>query len=243
MRKELVIGIASALTLAGTRAFAGDTVNTTFGPLPAATFGGTGIPNTAVETTTISDGVNSVTLGLTATPRFSNPAVGNDGAGTFFANPGIVSGTAEWNFDFYVNNTGGSFANDTFELLYDFTPGVNTPVSELGTINLGTIAGPSFTGGVSQDSENLSFSFLTTGVSGVVTPPTGGSTTFDANAQGQYTFILEDINAAGAVNGSSEINVDIATAPDVASSALLLLLGMGGLLAFSFKQPRLQTVN
>lgn len=63
---------------------------TTFGPLPAATFGGTGIPNSAVSITRVVNpsGGGDLTLGLTAHQRYDNPAVTNNGAGTFFAGAG-----------------------------------------------------------------------------------------------------------------------------------------------------------
>jgi hypothetical protein len=237
MRKKLAIGIASAVALTAAQAYA-DTTTTTFGPLPAATFGGTGIPNSSVEVTTVSNATGVVTLGLTATPRFVNPPVGNDGNGNFSAANGATSGTAKWNFDYYVSDTGTSYANDQFELLYDFTPGANTPVTQLGVWNLGTPStSPFFTAGVAQDSENLSFSFLTTGVPGVVTPPSGGSTTFDPNATGQYTFILEDLTANGQIRAQDEINVNVA--PDMASTAMLMLMAAAGLFAFNYRQARL----
>ena len=58
----------------------------TFGSLPQATFGGSGIPNNAVQ---MGHNVGGVDLGLTATQRFTSPALTNDGAGTFFATPGF----------------------------------------------------------------------------------------------------------------------------------------------------------
>ena len=62
---------------------------TTFGPLPGATFGGSGIPNDAVAITTIVDGTTTITLGLTAHQRFASPAVTNNGAGVFTAQAGV----------------------------------------------------------------------------------------------------------------------------------------------------------
>ena len=77
---------ALALTLAASSAFATAVVPTytTFGTLTGANFGGSGIPNNAVAITT-STALNGVTLGLTATQRFSSPAVMNNGAGVFQA--------------------------------------------------------------------------------------------------------------------------------------------------------------
>ena len=48
-----------------------------FGSLPQATFGGSGIPNNAVQR---GRNVGNVILGLTATQRYSSPLVTNDGA-------------------------------------------------------------------------------------------------------------------------------------------------------------------
>lgn len=63
----------------------------TFGTL-AVSFGGMGIPNNAVCSTTILNDGNTITLGLTATPEDAghvvNPAVTNNGAGVFYAQPG-----------------------------------------------------------------------------------------------------------------------------------------------------------
>src|SRR5215469_8414331 len=72
--------------------------NTSFGTLSGATFGGTGIPNNAVEITTVNTTPNgngasdTITLGLTATPRYQNPALGNNLAGTFSATAGANDG-------------------------------------------------------------------------------------------------------------------------------------------------------
>src|SRR5581483_6837101 len=104
---------------------------TTFGTLSGATFGGSGIPNNAVAITTVLDNGNTITLGLTATQRYANPALTNNGAGVFLAQPGGdgVDGQpsyALWNFDFYVNSTGGSYK---FDLLYDFDPATGTDQS------------------------------------------------------------------------------------------------------------------
>lgn len=61
----------------------------TFGDLAGAEFGGDGIPNDAVAISTFTaQNGDMLTLGLTATGRFANPPVGNDGAGTFTADPG-----------------------------------------------------------------------------------------------------------------------------------------------------------
>src|SRR4051812_27858749 len=71
----------------------------TNGALPAANFGGSGIPNTSV----MQRQYDGVTLGLTASARFSNPTVTDNGAGTYFATTGNDGGgLARWNFDYFI---------------------------------------------------------------------------------------------------------------------------------------------
>ena len=97
---KLLVGLASTCLLAGGIALASPLTT-----LPGATFGGGGIPNTDVEVTTINNGDNTITLGLTATPKYPNQTIGsplpNDGNGTFYATPGVgvTPGKATWNFD------------------------------------------------------------------------------------------------------------------------------------------------
>ena len=67
---------------------------TDFGDLPQATFGGSGIPTDPTAITTFNGiGGDIVTLGLAATPRFANPPLTNDGAGTYTALAGANDGT------------------------------------------------------------------------------------------------------------------------------------------------------
>ena len=90
-----LLGLTSIMLASGIAVFASPitpTYNDSFGTLSGATFGGSGIPNNAVAISTYTDDSgNVVTLGLTATPRYSAPAVGNDNAGTFYAMPGSAS--------------------------------------------------------------------------------------------------------------------------------------------------------
>ena len=78
----------------------------TFGTLPGATFGGSGIPNNAVMISELAYGTGTITLGLTAHQRYSNPAPENDGAGNFWAKAGGDAGNGEpgyalWNVGYY----------------------------------------------------------------------------------------------------------------------------------------------
>jgi hypothetical protein len=164
---------------------------TGFGPLTAATFGGTGIPNNAVA----QESFNGITLGLTATPHFSSsPAVTNNGAGTFFAQAGIdtintsaSSPLALWNFDYYVGRSVVNASNIyAYRLFYDFNPASGNVQSTHGYISAPLVAT------TLQGSENLGANFLaiTNPLFGVTAPPGATLATFDPTAQGEYTFKL-----------------------------------------------------
>src|ERR1700761_2857030 len=81
----------------------------TFGELAGAQWSGSGNPHNPVAITTINTGGNTITLGLAAQQRYSNPPLANDGNGTYFATTGQNDGLdghipahaqgATWNFD------------------------------------------------------------------------------------------------------------------------------------------------
>lgn len=208
----------------------------TFGTLSGATFGGSGIPDDAVAITQVTIGSDIITLGLTAHQRFFNPALSNDGAGTFnagsganFGGPGSSSTDlgALWNFAFYIDIDGDAVLADfEFELLYDFDPGADTDEPALGSINInGAIAGLGGDPGLLQraeSSQNLLFPFLATSFAGVVTPPAGS---FDPDASGEYSFVLR-VSEPGGELGRSAINV---TVPEPGTMAVLgvALVGLG----------------
>ena len=227
--------IASASSLAAQ----GISPTGTFGAQPTFTFGGSGIPNDWVMTNTNATDLG-VILGLTATQRFTNPPLTNDGAGTFFAQPGIdvnppsgpLDPYARWNFDFFVG--GDNAANYHYSLLYDFDPGAGTAQANLGSLDpvcldefpVCFFEAPSYP---AQDSWNLGMDFLTFGPP-FDAPPTYGP--FDPNAGGEYSFALLAFDDNGNEVARSAINVDVASSvvPEPATMSMLAfgLVGLAG---------------
>jgi hypothetical protein len=241
MKKTLSILLSCSL-LALAKTASADSVTPSygvFGNLDGATFGGTGIPTDPTAITSIADGDVTVTLGLTAHARYSNPALTNDGAGTFFAQAGANDGNggpgtaALWNFAFYIDVANASIADYSFKLLYDFNPATGTDESLMGSWDLTETASLLGYRSQYQDSENATFSFLATdGFGGVITAPAFGS--FDPNAAGEYSFklVASPIDGGQFADGStshfSAINVQVGTVPDGGSTLVLLGLALAG---------------
>jgi hypothetical protein len=209
---------------------------TSFGELAVADFGGSGIDNNNVAITEFIFGGANVTLGLTATSRFSNPVLTNDGQGTFGATTGLNDGlvgnptlAATWNFNYFINIVGGSFADLNFDLLFDSDPGVATDESLLGRLDFdqAIIAFPALPSAVStvQDSQNMTFGFLNTPTSWLTAPAAGG---FDPFAVGEYSFALIASDSTGQEVGRSAINVNV-TVPEPETLGLLAI-AMAGLI-------------
>ncbi len=212
-----------------------------FGPLDEATFGGTGIPNDEVAVASqFVDGDNLITVALSATQRFSNPPLTNDGAGTYFATPGSNFGGggesttagARWNFNYFVRVEGLDGATPVLsdyqiDLFYDFDPGFDTPLAGLGRIDLtasllaGAGGGPSST--LEEDSQNLLFGFLAVDAPPFLDAPAGS---FDPNALGEYNFAIQVSGAGGF--GIETVAMDVQVVPEPAT-ALLIGLGLAGL--------------
>lgn len=198
---------------------------TAFGALPAATFNGTnvssGIDNTQVTITT----VDGITLGLTATPRFSNPAVTNNGMGTYTAQVGPDTGNpafAMWNFDFYVDTGVASTAQAThfFQLRYDFDPAAANAESDDGVVNFGALGAPA-AGTQWSNSWNLGMGFLAA-PSAAITPPTFSP--FSNTAPGEYSFALIAFNFRASEVGRVAMRVTVVPEP---STYLMMFAGLG----------------
>ncbi|MEO5798954.1 MAG: PEP-CTERM sorting domain-containing protein [Gemmatimonadales bacterium] len=192
-----------------------------FGPRPGLTFGGSGISTDAVES---NSAANQVALGgahlfLSATPRFADPALTNNGAGTFFAQAGTdlnppspLDPYALWNFDFAI--TGDNVDAWTYRLYYDFNPAAS---------NFGDYGYVAVT--PTQDSWNLGMNFLGTAVAGIVVPPTFAA--FNPNAAGEYGFALVAFNGSQVEVGRAAILVNTAATDVVPEPATMGLLAMG----------------
>ena len=206
-----------ALALTAASAFAAPvTPSGTFGPQAGITWGGTGIPNNAVMSTTLTNGTSgSVLLALSASQRYSNPLVTNNGAGTFYAvagadvdppaPPGGDNNFSRWNFNYHVDVTGTPAY--TYKLFIDIDSAFGNDFSSYVGYALGS--------GDIQDSTNF-----------------GWSTTlaqFNPNVAGQYGFYLAAFDGVTEV-GHTNILVEVAAVPEPASLALvgLALLGMVG---------------
>lgn len=152
-----------------------------FGSVPAATFGGSGIPNSAVAYTNCPQGFS---LNLTAHQRYDNPAPTNNGAGVFTALPGQDANTvspnpayAKWNFGYDVQGTNrGAYS---YRLYFD-----NNPAS--GNALDGYLAVPGIFGLGYANSLNLGMGVLNLGILG----PAPSYQPFDYNAIGEYQFDL-----------------------------------------------------
>lgn len=237
-----------------------------FEDFPGANFGGSGIPTdpTAFSVFTDPNTGDILTLALSATQRFNNPALGNDGAGTYSAvagqndgTPGSTSGTlgTTWNFNWFIGITGPEITNDNdiganaifasptstiesfgISLLYDMDPGVGTSDTELGVLTAAALSNAALNGTtiLSQNSQNLDFGFLASDIAGFIVAPAIGG--FNPLAGGEYSFALRsDL-------GEVAINVNVTSVP--APAALPLFgIGLGTMLLFSRMKGRKSTTS
>jgi len=234
--KNGVVGIiVFAIAIAGVGITAGADTVSSFGPLPEATFGGSGIPNDSVAITSITDGGVTITLGLAAHGRFDNPEVTNDGNGTFFTEPGTdVPSTdpnaldvALWNFDFYAEVEGASFSDYQFDLFYDANPDSSTDFGILD-FNEAVLAGGGDLASTTlvEGSQNLSFDFLFNDSLSFITAP---SSPFDANATGLYSFSLQATRISDSqVLGSTLMTVAVVPVPAAVGLGFLGMVCVAG---------------
>jgi len=183
----------------------------------ALTFGGSGIPKNAVCVGTFGE----VTLVLTATQRFVNPVVTNNGTNTYFAGAGDDTANGQptyaiWNFDFAAFNT-STVNSYNVGLFWDTNPGAATDISQFGFL-FSTLA----PGQNVQNSWNLGMGFIDTGLAFPGYSPAAGL--FSPYLGGVYGFGLTASTLAGAPVGSIGMEVNVASAPEPAS---LVLLGSG----------------
>jgi hypothetical protein len=237
-RSALNLGLGLSLVLSSVGAFAQPVTPTfsSFGALPAANFGGSGIPNSFVAITNYSSAaaLSALTLGLSAAQRCSGAVCGttvtNDGAATFTAESGAPfvanPSYASWNVNFYAQGNTNLYS---FKLLYDFNPAVGNVANTHGEIKLFTLSGSSGTGGLDQNSLNMGFGYLTTGFPvfpGVVTPPS--FTPFNPNVNGEYSFaLIASDKLSGLELARSAIIVSSVPEPEGYVLGLAGLIGLG----------------
>ena len=204
-----------------------------FGPLDEATFGGSGIPNDEVAISSqFVNGTDTITVAMSATQRFSNPALTNDGAGTYFAGPGSNFGGAGqssfegalWNFNYYINlesTSGNVLADYQIDLYYDFDTGFDTPISSLGSINItnSILGSPDPNAVLIEDSQNLNFAFLASSIPGFINAP-GGS--FDPDELGEYNFAIQ-VSQPTSGFGVETVAMDVQVVPEPASMMMMTL--------------------
>jgi hypothetical protein len=241
---RLIAAAALAVAFAPTLAQPVTPTFGSFGSLPQATFNGSGIPNDAVAITTITtlpsgSLLNPITLGLTATQRFNNPALTNDGAGTFYAAAGgdtvnAQPGLARWNFNYFLS---GDTRNVGVKLFYDFDPAAANAQSTHGVITFGTTP-LNNSNNLLQDSSNLGFAAFAatvplTAFGGQTTP--SPVTSFSSIALGEYTFALVVFDTIGTELGRSAIRVVAVPEPATVASTLL---GLAAVVAFTARRRR-----
>ena len=240
--------LLSTLSLLATTSVFATPIYDTFGPLDGATFGGTGIPTTEVAISSqFIDGDVEIIVAMSATQRYSNPVVTNDGAGTYFATTGSNFGGAGesttegalWNFNYYMKVIGSNgatpvLADYQIDLYYDFDTGADTPLGSLGSINItNALLGSTPTATLLEDSQNLMFGFLAAPILGVISPPAGA---FDPNAAGEYNFGIQ-VSRAGWGVETVAMDVQVEQAVVIPEPATIALAGLA-LMALANRRRR-----
>ncbi len=169
-------------------------------------------------------------LSLGASQRYDNPAVTDNGMGTYFAEAGndasisgngcqtstagcSVAGWAKWNFNYAIENRNSAF---TYVLYWDKYNGSNTTFNMLNfaiiptTITISSVVYPF----PQQESGNLGQSNL-------------GGPAFDPTLAGEYTFVLAEYGAgvtdfSNAANLTGNyVSINVTTTPEPSTYALM----------------------
>lgn len=188
--------------------------NAGFGSAPLATFGGSGIPNTAVA---FNNCVGGLSLNLTAHQRYDNPALTNNGAGVFSAQAGQdanttapVAGYAKWNFAYDIMGT--SSGAYTYRLYFDNNPATGNALDGYldipGAFSIGN-----------ANSLNLGMGVLNLGLLG----PAPVFQPFNMNAAGEYGFnlVAYNSNMSEVARTSILVNTTSSVVPEPSTYALM----------------------
>ena len=234
--------MAALATVVASVAQAQITPSGTFQALPGdVTFSGTGIPGPVMGTTL----ANGVRLYLGASQRFGNPALGNNGNGTYYASIGgdVLNGQpllARWNFNFFIGGDANTnpldgFGDYDYRLFYDFLPAAGNSQASHGTSSI--ISSPvgcapvpaqglTCTPTTIQNSWNLGFGFLNTTNAFLGINAPGG--TFDPTAAGEFTFRLVAYNKFNGftpltpfTSEAGSVAIAVSTVPEPSTYALM----------------------
>lgn len=216
-----------------------------FGYFPDATWGGTGIPNDAVAASMqIVDGTNTLRVAMSATERYSNPAVSDNGAAIYTAGTGSnfggagesTSAGALWNWNFFIDIAGGGVLADyQIDLYYDLDPagpGAFGDLSGLGKFDITAyLIANSLTGLTTlEDSQNNQFGFWATDFLPILDAP---STAFDPNAVGNYQYAITVTRSGFAVD---TVAMEVNTVVPVPAALWLFGSAIAGLVGVRLKQ-------
>jgi hypothetical protein len=220
--KTLLYYSAAALLAASVADLQGATTTSGFGTIPGASstpYGGSGIPNNTSEWVQVAGlpGSDTLTIAEAATQYKSNPAPGNNGAGTYTVGTGTSAGRSLWNNDYYFASSQGLLSSYTFSLSILNVGNGQTTSYDPTSVLLGNTGTP---GSSQGNSESLDFFFEG--------PPIG----YNANLNDTYDFTLS-VNEGGTQVASDTIVVIAGTGaapvPDHVSTLALAGLGCVGL--------------
>jgi len=183
------------------------TIYDEFGSFEDATWGGSGIPNDAVAASMqIVNGDDLLRVAMSATERYSNPAVGDNGEAIYSAEIGSNCGVdtdpvgcpsanqgALWNWNYFVDVTGGGVLGDyQIDIWYDLEAGAQRAFGDLSGLGRIDITASLYAQGLEnltmiEGSENNLFAWLGTDQLPFVDAP---DTVFDPNAVGNYQYAI-----------------------------------------------------